>query len=180
MKVRGIMVGLISLVLGTSASWAVTGMADIHGTAEGSPIKGTAHLEDTASGLHVQAQLVNVPAGAHGFHIHEFGSCDGLGKAAGGHYNPLTTPHGQVLKEGIHHAHAGDMGNITAEANGNASIDVTIPGVTLSGGKFDVAGRAIILHEKADDFSQPTGNAGGRIGCGTILIVPDQGMSAPK
>jgi Cu-Zn family superoxide dismutase len=34
-----------------------------------------------------------------------------------------------------------------------------------------VGGRAIILHEKMDDFSQPTGNAGGRIGCGTIIVT---------
>jgi Cu-Zn family superoxide dismutase len=29
-------------------------------------------------------------------------------------------------------------------------------------------GRAIIVHEKADDGGQPVGNAGGRIGCGVI------------
>ncbi|MBI4430987.1 MAG: superoxide dismutase family protein [Candidatus Omnitrophica bacterium] len=28
--------------------------------------------------------------------------------------------------------------------------------------------RAVILHEKEDDFGQPTGNAGGRIACGKI------------
>jgi Cu-Zn family superoxide dismutase len=29
-------------------------------------------------------------------------------------------------------------------------------------------GRAIIVHAKKDDGGQPTGNAGGRIGCGVI------------
>jgi Cu-Zn family superoxide dismutase len=63
------------------------------------------------------------------------------------------------------------MGNITASANGEATLEATLHDVTLSGGKNAIGGRAIILHEKADDFSQPTGNAGGRIGCGTIVIT---------
>ena len=37
-----------------------------------------------------------------------------MGKAAGSHYNPMGAPHGQVLKDGMQHAHAGDLGNITA------------------------------------------------------------------
>jgi Cu-Zn family superoxide dismutase len=34
-----------------------------------------------------------------------------------------------------------------------------------------VAGRAFVLHEKADDFGQPVGNAGSRIGCGPIVLT---------
>ena len=128
-------------------------------------------MEDTPQGLHIRAQIIGVPPGAHGFHIHEFGDCAELGKAAGGHYNPLNTPHGNVLKDGEHKAHIGDMGNITASANGEATLDATLHELTLTGGKYAVGGRAVILHEKADDFSQPAGNAGGRIGCGTIVIT---------
>ncbi|MBI3291414.1 MAG: superoxide dismutase family protein, partial [Elusimicrobia bacterium] len=42
---------------------------------------------------------------------------------------------------------------------------------SLSGSKYAVGGRAVIVHEKADDFGQPVGNAGGRIGCGLIVIT---------
>src|SRR5579872_6403577 len=110
MNKRFIVVSLITLALGVSGSWAATGVADVQGTAPGSSIKGTVKFEDTAGGLKVSAQLTGVPAGAHAFHIHEFGSCDDMGKAAGSHYNPLKSPHGEVLKVGIHHAHAGDLG----------------------------------------------------------------------
>lgn len=162
---------LIVMAIGLGTASAETGVAKIKGTAAVSTLEGTVTLTDTGAGLKVSAQLSNVPPGPHGFHIHEFGACDDTGKAAGGHYNPQNTPHGQVLKDGVQHAHAGDLGNITAGVDGKASLEGVIPGISLSGGKFTVGGRAIIVHEKADDFGQPVGNAGGRIGCGPILIT---------
>jgi Cu-Zn family superoxide dismutase len=160
------------LAIGLAAqSWAATGVAEIKGTAEGSQIHGIVNFQDTAGGLQIKGQLSGIPPGPHAFHIHEFGSCADMGKAAGSHYNPLSAPHGQVLKVGIHHAHAGDLGNIVAAADGSATIEGTIKDVRLTGGEYDVAGCAVVLHEKIDDFSQPAGNVGGRIGCGTILIT---------
>src|ERR1700681_2182317 len=94
-------ISLLLLILGVAGrSWAAKGVAEIKGTADGSSIKGTVRLEDTADGVKVSAQLIGVPPGTHGFHIHEFGDCAEMGKAAGGHYNPLNTPHGNVLKDG--------------------------------------------------------------------------------
>src|SRR5581483_2596634 len=95
----------VAMVLGIGPCWGASAVAVMKGTAPNSPITGTVHLEDTSSGLHVQAQLVGLPPGKHGFHIHEFGSCDDMGKGAGGHYNPMSMPHGDVLKEGVTHAH---------------------------------------------------------------------------
>ncbi len=170
-------IGLLMMVMGIAArSWAATGVAELKGTAAGSSISGTVKLEDTGSGLKLGAELNGVPPGPHAFHIHEFGSCADSGKAAGSHYNPMAAPHGQVLKDGIQHSHAGDLGNVTADKDGKASIEAVIPGVTLTGGAYAVAGRAVILHEKVDDFSQPVGNAGGRIGCGPILLVTGSPM----
>ena len=166
---------LLSLMLFACAiagrSWASSGVAEVKGTALNSTIAGTVQFEDTAAGLKVSASLSNVPPGQHAFHIHEFGSCADSGKAAGSHYNPMSAPHGQVLKDGMAHAHAGDLGNITAGQDGKATLEAVIPGLSLASGQYTVAGRAVILHEKVDDFSQPAGNAGGRIGCGPIVII---------
>jgi superoxide dismutase, Cu-Zn family len=165
-------ISLLLLVAGIAGrAWAARGSADIAGTAVGSPIKGTVQLEDTAGGLKLNVHLMGVPPGAHGFHIHEFGSCADNGKAAGGHYNPMNTPHGNVLKDGEHKAHVGDMGNVQVGADGEATLEAVLHGIALAGDKYTVGGRAIILHEKADDFSQPAGNAGARIGCGPIIIT---------
>jgi Cu-Zn family superoxide dismutase len=173
-------ISLALLVVGMAArTWAASGVAEIQGTATNSPIKGTVRFEDTPNGLKVSAQIIGVPPGAHGFHIHEFGECAEMGKAAGGHYNPMNTPHGNVLKDGTHKAHVGDMGNITASANGEATLQAVLHDVALAGGPNTIGGRAVILHEKADDFSQPTGNAGGRIGCGSILLVGGSSPATP-
>jgi Cu-Zn family superoxide dismutase len=161
----------ITALLLTARAWAATGTAVVKGTAEGSDIAGTLKLEDTDKGLKISGTIDNVPTGNHGFHIHEFGDCGNDGKAAGGHYNPDGHPHGQVLKEGVAKVHVGDMGNLTADKEGMAKVDVTIPGVALNSGKYMVAGRAIVVHEKADDFGQPVGNAGGRIACGPIVLT---------
>lgn len=155
----------------TSVAFAATGSAVIRGTKEGSVISGKADLTDTPKGLKISVSLANVPAGKHGFHIHENASCAEEGAAAGGHYNPEGAPHGLLLKDGYEHAHAGDLGNVEVAADGVVSLETVIQGLTLSGGKHNVAHRAFILHEKEDTFAQPTGNAGGRIACGVIEVV---------
>ncbi len=158
------------LVLIPLAARAATAVASIKGTADNSPISGTVTFEDTKKGLKVVAKLAGLPPGEHGFHIHEFGACSEAGKAAGGHFNPMNSPHGLVTKVGMKKAHAGDLGNITVGGDGTATLEAVLPHETVTGGKYDVAGRAVVVHEKADDFGQPVGNAGGRIACGVIGI----------
>jgi len=163
---------VVSVVVGLSCStvFAETGKAVIQGTSAGSKVSGTAKLTDTRQGLKVVVNVAGVPPGKHGLHIHEKGACGDQGKAAGGHFNPAKVPHGFLPKDGPTKAHAGDMGNIDVGPNGSGKLAVVLPGVSLkgTGGTPSVDGRAIILHEKVDDFGQPTGNAGGRIGCGVI------------
>ena len=163
---------LMAIALPSATSFAEHGTAAIAGTSEGSSVTGHASFEDTEQGLRVSVDVSHVPPGAHGFHIHEFGRCDEAGKAAGSHYNPRGVPHGDLLKGGLGQAHAGDLGNIEIDAQGHGSFERIFPGIRLSEGQDTVAGRSVILHEKADDFSQPAGNSGARIGCGVIVLGP--------
>lgn len=136
---------------------------------DGNHAKGVVHLRADGDKLVVSADLEGLsPGQKHGFHIHEFGDCskpDGSG--AGGHFNPGGHAHGLA-----DHAerHAGDLGNISADAKGQAHYEVTVPGVSLFG-KDGILGRGLIVHAKVDDGGQPTGNAGGRIACGTIGLA---------
>ena len=141
---------------------------DLKATKDGSTVSGTVRLEEVREGLKVSADIKGVLPGKYGFHIHENGSCADEGKAAGGHFNPDQAPHGLLTKDGFSHAHAGDMGNIEVNSDGTGKLEMILPGLSLTQGKYNVSGKAIILHEKEDNFGQPTGNAGGRVGCGII------------
>lgn len=142
----------------------------LRGTDGSSKISGTIILKDTDNGIEVKADVQNTPAGRHGFHIHFAGNCGNNGKLAGGHFNPDGSPHGDLLANGFQKAHAGDLGNLEVSEEGVGSYDALIAGLSISRGAYAIAGRAFILHEKPDDFGQPTGNAGARLACGTIII----------
>jgi Cu-Zn family superoxide dismutase len=100
--------------------------------------------------------------GEHGFHIHEVADCSAKdASTAGGHWNPKGHKHGGLSST----THAGDLGNIKADAKGVAKGTLDLPGVKLA----DLKDRSFVVHEKADDLkSDPAGNSGARIGCGVF------------
>jgi len=154
-------------------SWQTrtTGKAVLQPTAPQSPLTGVVKFVETSEGLRMTASVQHAPPGAHGFHIHEVGSCEDGARAAGSHYNPAGSKHGYLPKEGFLNAHAGDFGNISVGKHGSGSTTLLIPMLTLVGGSYPVAWKSVILHANADDFtSQPTGNAGDRIACGIIEV----------
>lgn len=155
----------------TGRASAATGRAELQGTEEHSTVSGSVVLTEMPEGLQIWVQVVGAPAGTHAIHIHQYGTCDEAGNAAGGHFNPDKTAHGFLPSDGLSKAHPGDMGNVEVGPDGRGTLNLLLPGVSLSGGPYAVAGRAVVLHEQADDFGQPTGNAGGRIGCGAILMI---------
>ncbi len=111
----------------------------------------------------------------HGIHIHANPDCgtssdgDGgtvIGGAAGGHWNPAGHDHGPSTTTN----HLGDIGNIMVDANGAGTLTFMTDQWTMGDGSTtDIMNHALILHAGTDDgVSQPTGNAGGRIGCVVI------------
>lgn len=119
-------------------------------------------------GIKVVANIDGLTPGKHGFHVHEFGDCSAPdGSSAGGHFNPKKLPHGAP---DAHERHAGDLGNIVADEKGHVHFERIDKVIALSG-ENNIIGRSIIVHEKEDDFSQPVGNAGGRLACGVIEVI---------
>ena len=146
-------------------------LAVVQGT-EGDQVQGIVTFSEVADGVRVDANITGLKPGKHGFHVHQYGDCssaDGSAApagAAGDHFNPGNHPHGAPdAKE----RHEGDMGNIEADASGVARLNYVDRSLSLADGAKSIIGRAVIVHEKADDLkSQPSGEAGARIACGVI------------
>ncbi len=137
--------------------------------ASGSNVTGEAIFTDEGNSR-VQFELTvnNLTPGEHAVHLHEKGDCSAEdASSAGGHWNPTMKPHG---KRGDGPCHKGDVGNMAVGNDGKGVMRVTVEGWTIGGpDSTNVLGKAVIVHEKADDFTtQPTGNAGGRLSCGVI------------
>ena len=143
--------------------------------AQGSSVKGKVTFQQTDSGVRVHAKLNGLTPGKHGFHIHELGDCGcDDAKCALGHFNPTGQPH--AAHDSVQR-HAGDLGNIVADRDGNATLDIVNNHITLNG-PHSIIGRSVIIHADPDDFiSQPSGNAGARIGRGTIGLTKEQNLA---
>lgn len=119
------------------------------------------------------------PNSSHGFHIHEFGDATAPdAMSTGSHFDPAGTGHHGKPEDATRHG--GDMGNLTANAQGVADLELTLTGVSIAKPMNSILGRAVIVHAKTDDFGQPTGNAGGRIGVGVIGLAKGPSMEEKK
>lgn len=135
---------------------------------------GTATISDGpgGTGVEIALNLNGLPPGEHALHFHATAKCEGPAfTSAGGHFNPTNAHHG-INNPASPKPHAGDMPNIAVNPNGAAKVTVENSAVTLGSGDnslFANGGTALIIHAKADDLmSDPSGNAGDRIACGTI------------
>jgi Cu-Zn family superoxide dismutase len=142
------------------------------GPTEGNKASGTATFVERSGKLIVDGHFKGLAPGQHGIHIHEKGDCSAPdGMSAGGHYNPTGEPHG-ALDSARHHG--GDFGNLTADANGDATLSVTLDSSRIGIGKLannTIAGKALVIHADPDDLnSQPAGNSGKRVACGVIQM----------
>lgn len=135
---------------------------------QGHEVRGTVIFTDLGDNIvSIIAEVDGLePNSRHGFHVHEFGDLsDPKGESAGGHFNPEGHDH---ALPGEAPRHAGDLGNLVADGNGSASLELKVSNLTLDAGPYGILGRSVVIHERADDGGQPAGNAGGRIGVGVI------------
>ena len=134
----------------------------------GSSMKGTAEFTEQGGKVKLEIRIEGATPGPHAVHLHEKGDCsDPEAKSAGGHWNPTSEAHGKWGDSPFHH---GDIGNIEvgADRKGSHTLETDLWSIGGDPGT-DVVGRSVVVHASPDDFkTQPTGNAGGRVGCGVI------------
>lgn len=142
--------------------------AELTGNPGNGEITGIVRFYPTEDGTLVNAEVYGLPITENcspdifGFHIHEGISCTGDSSDpyanSKGHYNPSHCPHP---------AHAGDMPPLFGNSGFAWMMYVTdrfsIP---------ELIGKTVIIHSNPDDFTtQPSGNSGNKIACGTIQAV---------
>lgn len=129
--------------------------------------------DDPFSAVKVSGHIVNLAAGKHGFHVHQYGNllssdCTNCG----GHFNPTNAEHGSRASL---NSHAGDFGNITAAQDRCSTFYFSTSKISLFEGELSVIGRSLVVHEDEDDLgksahpdSLTTGNSGKRLDCAVI------------
>lgn len=136
-----------------------------------SNVTGTVVFTDKGGEVTMEASLSGLTEGIHAIHLHEKADCSSPdGKSSGGHWNPTGQPHGAWgAASGFH---KGDIGNMTANADGVAEISLTTNEWCIGCGDDtkNILGKAVIVHQGEDDLtSQPSGAAGARVSCAGII-----------
>lgn len=138
-------------------------VARMAGGREAPELRGLVGFYPMRNGVLVVAEISGLPEqgpGIFAMHIHEGEGCGGTDFSdAGGHFNP----------EGKRHPeHAGDLPPLLRCCDGRAYFSVMTSRFSIR----DVIGRTVVIHSGPDDFhTQPSGNSGGRIGCGVIRRI---------
>ena len=169
---RIICLASVTTVLAACASMESTG-PKAEATLEsrsGSTVSGTVSFQTVGQKIRVEARIAGLTPGEHGFHVHEAGDCSAPDAiSAKGHFNPAAKPHGHY--GGAEH-HAGDMPNLVADASGNATVSGEVTMLSLGSDANSILNRSVVIHADPDDYkSQPAGNSGKRVACGTIRAV---------
>ena len=160
----------IALSAGAYAADVTVDMNKITADGIGDKIGTTVISKKSGGGLELKVDMTGIPPGEHGFHLHTKGDCapepkDGkpqAGLAAGPHYDPTST---KSHKGPIGDGHKGDLPFLTATDKG---INVVVSAAHLS--MADVRGRALVVHEGGDNYTDHPENGGGkgRIACGVV------------
>jgi len=136
-----------------------------------SNVNGEVVFTENSNEVIMRATFTGLNEGEHAIHLHEKADCSSPdGKSTGGHWNPTFQPHGEWgSDEGYH---KGDIGNFTANADGTATIEFSTDEwcIGCDDDTKNILGKAVIVHQGADDLtSQPSGAAGARIACTGII-----------
>jgi Cu-Zn family superoxide dismutase len=134
--------------------------------APGVTLGGKAELTSGPEGVRARVKLQDATPGKHGIHVHQKGDCSDIpGKSMGEHFAPDAKEHG-LLDSPVRHL--GDLGNIEVAADGTGAVDVLVPSATLDEGTHSYLGKALVIHEKEDVGTGPSGDSGTPIACAVI------------
>jgi Cu-Zn family superoxide dismutase len=166
--------------LAAPAKTAVCILAPPPGAAPGAGVTGTVTFtqREGDARVSIRVRASGLAPGLHGFHIHALGDLTQGCISAGGHFNPASASHGGP-QDAVRHA--GDLGNVEADARGIVDATIVDSAVSLlPASPASIVGRSCVLHADEDDLgrgghadSLTTGHAGARLTCGVIGLAAD-------
>lgn len=176
---QGRMLGALSVILLGACSNGPTVYQDpsamaVLSSTQNSSVHGVATFVRSGGVAVVNLNMAGFkPNSVHGLHIHESGDCSARdGSSAGAHFNPASKQHGGTSGS---NRHMGDLGNVTADANGEVLESFNVSDIAFGTGTDSIVGRGLVIHADRDDLkSQPAGNSGARVACGLIVRNPDR------
>lgn len=137
----------------------------IYSTEQAKEKLGMVDAQDTRYGLLLTPHLRGLPAGVHGFHVHEKMNCEEHGMAAGGHLDSAKT--GKHLGPYNSSGHLGDLPVLIVNQDGTATLPILAPRLSVK----EIKGHSLMIHAGADNYSdepEKLGGGGARIACGVI------------
>lgn len=142
-------------------------IAVLHPT-RGNDVRGIVRFQPTPRGMRVVSHVSGLGPGPHAYHVHVWGDCSAPdGTSAGTHFNFLGSS--QDPPEDIGRI-TGNLGELEADADGNAHHEALVEEAALRGPKTILA-RAVIVHARGNDPEQPPiGAAGARLACGVVGV----------
>ncbi len=171
---RKLLIGATTAMLALSSHSAIAESIKVTMNEAGTQTSaGSVMIEEHDDGLVFRPSLEGLSSGGHGFHVHENGSCDSAMKkgekvpagAAGSHLDPhKTDSHGYPWSD---QSHLGDLPLLYVGEDGEAKHPVLATRLSLS----DVQGKALMVHEGGDNYSdspEKLGGGGPRVLCGVI------------
>ncbi len=154
---------IMSTLLSVTTTNAGQVTATINATDDANKSLGDIVFVDTSYGLLISPHLTGLPAGLHGFHLHQHADCGDVGMHAGDHFDPKNTnTHQGPYGEG----HLGDLPILYVGSDGQANTPTLAPRLKTS----DLNGLAVMIHAGGDTYSDTPklGGGGARIGCGVL------------
>jgi Cu-Zn family superoxide dismutase len=119
---------------GEDDSDADRSLAEMYPT-QRSEVSGTIVLRKADGGVLLKGRLNGLPAGTHALAVHEKGDCSAHdAKSVGGIFNPA----------GADPA-LGRLGDLTTKEPGKTEVEITVPGLEMSGPN-SVVGKALVVH----------------------------------
>ena len=117
---------------------------------------GTLRFFQTPNGVNIRGVFTGLaPNSSYAIAVYEFGDLSDVSKNSyGKRYNPERKNHALPPNQ---HRPPGTFGNINTNQDGEALFELFDQTITLSGIKYPVLGRSVVIHATADESTVPSG-----------------------